>query len=275
MHVGLAEQHAGVVHQVPRAEVVAAVDDQIVGPEQIERVVAVQPDAMLVDRHVGVQLADGLARRLRLRHADALGIVEHLALQVRLVDHVVVHDAQPAHARRGQVEPRRRAQPAGADEQYLRLEQLRLARLADFGDQQMPAVAVPLRVGQAERHLHRKPSVLPRAIPAAQATHLPVTHLLQRPAREEAPGAAGAVEDHVGVPIREALFDAQLQVAARHQLGAGQDALIRLLLLADVDERRPLGLQLLGQLSGGHFRHLRPGNLEQLGLGLGFCHGTP
>ena len=128
----------------------------------------------------------------------------------------------------------------------------------------MPAVPVALGVGEPERHLDRKSRVLPRAVPAAQAAHLPIPHLLQGPAGEQAPRTARAVEDHVGVAVRDGLLDAELQEAARHLLGAGQDALVRLVLLAHVDHRGPPRLQLLGQLRGGHLRHLGPGDLEQL-----------
>ena len=53
--------------------------------------------------------------------------MEHLALEVRLVDDVVVHDPEPPDSGSGQVERRGRAQPAGADEQHLRVEQPLLA----------------------------------------------------------------------------------------------------------------------------------------------------
>src|SRR5205814_9289243 len=114
-----------------------------------------------------------------LRHADPLGVVQDLPLQVRLVDHVVVDDAESSYARGSEVERRRRAESPCADEQYLRLEQLRLPPFADLGDEQVTAVAIPLRVSQPERHFDRQPSVLPRAIATAQAAHLLVAHLLQ------------------------------------------------------------------------------------------------
>ena len=201
--------------------------------------------------------------------------MQDLPLQVRLVHHVVVDDPQPPDARRGQVERRRRAQPARADQQHLGLEQLRLARLAHLGDEQVAAVAVALRVGEPERNLDGKSRILPRPVPAAQAAHLAVPHFLKRPAGEQAAGTAGAVEHHVRVAVGEGLLDAQLEEPARHLLGAGHDSLIRLLLLAHVDDGRPPRLQLLGQLGRGHLRHLGAGDLEQIRLRLCLCHGTP
>ena len=70
--------------------------------------------------------------------------MEDLALQVRRVDDVHVDDAERADAGGGEVERGRRAEPAGAEQEHLRVEQLLLALLADLGEQQVAAVAVAL-----------------------------------------------------------------------------------------------------------------------------------
>ena len=63
------------------------------------------------------------------------GVVDHLALQVREVDLVVVDDPQRPDPGSGEVERRGRAQAAGAEQQHLGVEQLLLALGADLGDQ--------------------------------------------------------------------------------------------------------------------------------------------
>ena len=97
---------------------------------------------------VGVERLDRLLGRLDLRLADPLGVVDHLALQVGQVDLVVVDDAERADAGRGEVQGGRRAEPAGADQQHLRLEQLLLALEPDLRDQQVARVALTLLGGQ-------------------------------------------------------------------------------------------------------------------------------
>ena len=68
-----------------------------------------------------------------------LGRVDHLALEVREVDDVVVDDAERADAGGREVERGRRAEAAGAEQQDLRVEQLLLALGADLGEQQVAA----------------------------------------------------------------------------------------------------------------------------------------
>ena len=80
--------------------------------------------------------------------ADPLGGVDHLALQVREVDDVVVDDPERADAGRGEVQRRRRAEPAGAEQQHLGVEQLLLALDADLRQQQVARVALALLGGQ-------------------------------------------------------------------------------------------------------------------------------
>ena len=82
--------------------------------------------------------------RVDLRHADAVGRVDDLALEVRQVDDVVVDDADRADARGGEVQRGRRAEPAGAEQQDLRVEQLLLALGADLGHEHVAAVALAL-----------------------------------------------------------------------------------------------------------------------------------
>ena len=94
--------------------------------------------------HVRVERVDRLLGGVDLRDADPLAGVDHLALQVREVDVVVVDDPERADAGGGEVQRGRRAEPAGAEQQHLRVEQLLLALDADLGQQQVARVALAL-----------------------------------------------------------------------------------------------------------------------------------
>jgi hypothetical protein len=139
----------------------------------------------------------------------------------------------------------------------------------------MPAIAVPLHIGQPERHFDREARVLPGTVAAPQAANLLVAHLLQRLAGQKAAGPARTVKHHVGIAVRNGLLDTQLEVSPGDLLGAGENALIRLVFFTYVDDHRTAPLHLLGELAGRHLRHLRPGRLEQFRLRLRFGHGPP
>ena len=102
-----AELHAGVVEQVARREVVGAVDDDVVAGDDVEDVVGGQPGVVRDDVDVGVQRDDRLLRRVDLAVADAVEVVEDLALQVGGVDLVHVDDADRADSGGGEVQRRR------------------------------------------------------------------------------------------------------------------------------------------------------------------------
>ncbi len=170
VHDGHAGQQRRVVEQIAGGEVVGAVDDDVVALEDVEDVVGAEADVVGDDVDVGVQLSERLLRRVDLALADPVDVVEHLALQVRRVHHVHVDDAERPDARRGEVERGGGAEPAGAEEQDLALEQLLLPGFADLGQQQVTVIAVPL-VGA--EHRRGDPGRVPRS--SNVRTHRPST----------------------------------------------------------------------------------------------------
>ena len=188
------------------------------------------------DRHVGVERLDRLASRVDLLLADPRRVVDHLALEVREVDRVEVDDPDRAHAGGREVERRRRTEAARADQQHLRVEQLRLAFGPDLGDEQVAAVADLLLGGQLRRRGPAIALALPGLEAAGHVRDVGVAHLLQRLRGEGRPAAAGAVHDDRLVTVRDGRFDPALEEPARHVDGAGDEALVPLGRLADVDD---------------------------------------
>jgi len=78
---------------------------------------------------------------VRFRAADIARREDHLALEVRFVDGVVVDDADASDARRREILEHRRAETAGSDHEHARRGEFALSGEADFGDQQVAAVA--------------------------------------------------------------------------------------------------------------------------------------
>jgi hypothetical protein len=110
--------HRRVVHEVARGEVVGAVDDHVpaVGEDPLD-VLGGQPLLERLDVDVRVEGLERAFRRQHLRLADAIGRMDDLALEIRLVDHVRVDDAERADARCREVERGRRSETAGADQE--------------------------------------------------------------------------------------------------------------------------------------------------------------
>src|SRR5947209_171150 len=158
--VRLAREHAGVVDEVARREVVRAVHDHVVVAKQLQRVLARQARLVSFDLHVRVDVVQPVARRLDLRSAHVLRAVDDLPLQVRRVHHVEVHDAERADARRRQVHPRRRSQPPRPDHQHARGLQTPLPLHADLRHDEVSAVARDLFVRECRERggfrLHRR-----------------------------------------------------------------------------------------------------------------------
>jgi hypothetical protein len=90
----------GVVQEIARGEVVGAVDDDVppLAAEDPVDVLEGQPLTKDIDGDVGVQRLDRALGRLGVGLAEPLGRVDDLPLEVRLVDDVVVDDAQRADA---------------------------------------------------------------------------------------------------------------------------------------------------------------------------------
>ena len=173
----------------------------------------------------GFSAVDRLLRRIDLRDADPLARMDHLALEVGEVDLVVVDDPERADAGRRQVQRRRRAEAAGAEQQHLRVEQLLLALDPDLGQQQMARVALALLGRQRPRHLDLIAAVLPQREAAGHRLDVLVAEVLdQRPRRPRRAVARLAIEDHVLGAIGDRAVDPRLEIALRDVLGAGDVA---------------------------------------------------
>src|SRR6202034_3551811 len=121
----------------------------------LQGVVGVQPDLVQHDVDQRVDLADAVPGRFGLGFADVGDAVDNLALQVGLVDHVEVDDAERAAPGRGQVQQGGRAEAAGSNDQDLGVLQPLLPGHADVRDDQVTGVTPDLVDGQRFGGLHQ------------------------------------------------------------------------------------------------------------------------
>jgi hypothetical protein len=114
----LARDDAGVVHEVAGGEVVRAVDHDVAGAHQVEGIGPGEPDRT----RGSIPIAELSAARRRAAASALFSPTsrreEHLALEVRGLDPVRVDDHDPPHAGRREVQQRRAAQAARADDEH-------------------------------------------------------------------------------------------------------------------------------------------------------------
>ncbi len=145
-------------------------------------------------------------------------VVDHLALEVGLVDHVVVDDPQGPNSGRREIEGGRRAQPSRADQEHLRVEQLQLALDPDLGQHGVSRVTHPLLGRQALGSDHRQALLGPCLDAARDRGDAFVAELvLQEVGGASRPVAGCAVQDHPRGAVRRQLADPLADRGRGHQ----------------------------------------------------------
>ena len=140
VHVGFPEQHTGIVGQVAGREVVTAIGHDVVGPNDAEGILAGQARRVQRDLDVRIDAGEGVPSRFGLGPADVPGAMNDLALQVREVHHIEIHQAEFADARRRQVEGNWRAEAAGPDAEHAGRANFLLALEADLGQNEVARI---------------------------------------------------------------------------------------------------------------------------------------
>src|SRR5271156_1775353 len=150
VHVGLAEEDARVVDEIARGEIVGAVHDEVVVFQNVERVLAGEMRLESVNLNIGVQVAQAIAGCSDFGAAYVFGAEENLALQVGGIYRVEINEADAADSSCSEIEAERGAEAAGADAQNLGLLELQLTFHADFGHDQVAAVAQDFFFGKRD-----------------------------------------------------------------------------------------------------------------------------
>ena len=123
-------------------------------------------------RHLDVRIEgeDAVLGALCLGSANLVDAKQDLTLEVVVLDHVKVNDADVAHARSGEVHQHGAAQSAGPDDQHMGLLELALSLEVEFGDDEVPAVAFKLGFGERMDHGVQE---MPPAMAGMMLTSLP------------------------------------------------------------------------------------------------------
>src|SRR5205807_942978 len=116
----------GVVHQIARGKIVGAVGDDIEFFEQLKSIVARKPRVEFLDVEKRIHRLELVSSGIEFGTAYVGGGVNDLALQVRVVHDVEIHDAERADAGCAKIERQRRPEASRADAEHFRSLQLQL-----------------------------------------------------------------------------------------------------------------------------------------------------
>jgi len=149
VNIGLAEEDAGVVDEVTSGEIVGAIDDDVIVLEEFEGVGAGELGLVSGDTDVGIEIGEARLGGFGFGLADVAGAEGDLALEIREVDDVEINETDVADARGGEIEAKRRAEAAGADEKGFGAFEFELTFHAHLRHDEVAAVAEDFFVSEA------------------------------------------------------------------------------------------------------------------------------
>ena len=144
----LCREIAGIVDEIAGGEIVGAVGDDVVVPDDVDGVLRDEPRGVELRLDMRVHALDRACRAPRLELPHACRVVGDLALQIVEADAVVVDDADRADAGGGEIENERRAETASADDKNTRGLQ---AAAPGTGNDKTGAACRPCRSRRRER----------------------------------------------------------------------------------------------------------------------------
>ena len=103
VHVRLAQQHAGIVHEVASGKVIGAVNDDVVITQNLQRIRTGQLHFVSDDVDFRIQVLQTPRGHGHLRLPDIRRRIHHLALQVGDIDAIEIDDADASDTGRGQI----------------------------------------------------------------------------------------------------------------------------------------------------------------------------
>src|SRR6266508_5840419 len=263
--IGLAGQITGVVDEIASVEIVGAVHHQVVVLDGVHHIVDVDAHGQRDDVRVGIQRPEHLGARLDLGPADIGRGVQDLALQVRHVHDIAVHEPERADPGRGEVHGRRGAQASRPDEQHFGAQQLALPLLAHLIQEEIAAVALDLLRGQRPILYDGQSGLRPLLEYALEVDDVGVAEIFQRSRRQHRAQPGLAVEDDGRRVIGDRAADAEFEEAAADIGGRLDEAVAVLVRITHVDERDGLsGVEALLELRRALFGHHLPGFGEHL-----------
>ena len=128
-------------NEIARREIIGAIGDDVVAVNQVERVRRCQSCVMSLNADVWVESGHHICRAFDLRLADVAGSEDHLPLQVRKRDNIVIDDAERSDSGCGKIEQHRRTEAAGTDDKHACGLEFRLTGAAHLAQYDVAGIA--------------------------------------------------------------------------------------------------------------------------------------
>src|SRR5471030_2668035 len=127
---------------VGRGETVRRIDDKVHVPDQHPDILRRQPLDLRLDRDPRIETQKCCPCRLRLRLADVGHAIERLAMEIALLDRIVIDNDHSPDTRPGKILQHRTAEPARTDHQHGGRSQARLSQDAHVAQHDLTGVTV-------------------------------------------------------------------------------------------------------------------------------------
>ena len=144
VNIGLFEEHAGIVGKVTSWKVIRAVHHDIKGTDNFESIAAGETGFVGDNFYLGIEPVDRVGGRLSFRATHVGRAMKDLALKIRYLHDIKIHDPEPADAGGSEVHSEGRAKSASTNAQNAGAANFLLALWSDFGQDQMPRITAEL-----------------------------------------------------------------------------------------------------------------------------------
>src|SRR5271166_784150 len=119
-HRGFAREHRRVIDEELGAKIVAAIDDEVVARDEVDRVVGIEPYRVGFNAKAAIEKLNPTVR------------VERLTVQIARIEHIGIDDADAADTRAREILQNWAAESAGANDEHAAHRESFLAFDPDF-----------------------------------------------------------------------------------------------------------------------------------------------
>ena len=101
VNIRLFQKNADVIGKVAGRKIIRSVDDDVVRLHDLPRILGAEKGVVEIHLNIRIDFLDAVAGAIELLASDILSTMQNLALEVRVIHHVKIHQPERADARGG------------------------------------------------------------------------------------------------------------------------------------------------------------------------------